>query len=419
VTDARRALLTIAEAGLTAIDTERVVRETVRLDGDILSYDGETIDLSQTGKIVFIAIGKCAADAAMAIESILGDRITRGVVVDIRVGPESKRLKTFCGTHPLPSDENLHAAEAIMETLEGLTERDAVLFVISGGGSTLLFLPEDKRNREEVTIFNALTNAGATIQEMNIVRRHLSLARGGYLAKAAYPARVISLIMSDIPGDELAAVASGPTVKDITTVEDAVGVLQKYGVPRICPIESYGLIETPKDDKYFARVTNHIVISNKRALEAMSAAAEKMGFHTTIRGAELTGEAREVGLAVANELHAAPPKTALLWGGETTVTVHGTGGRGGRNQELSAVALAVIQDGEEILSLASDGRDHGPCAGAICDIMTKKAAMAAGLDAETFLNKSDIYSFFERVGNCVMTGDTGSNVSDLIIALKM
>jgi len=418
VTDARRALLTIAEAGLEAVDTTRVMQEAVRIDGNILSYGGEKIDLSQTEKIVFIAIGKCAADAAGVVESILGDHISRGVVVDIKVCPESKRLQTFCGTHPLPSDTNMAAAQMIVDTLHGLTEHDVALFVISGGGSTLLFLPQDKRNKEEVTIFNALTDAGATIEELNVVRRHLSLARGGHLAEAAYPARVVSLVMSDVPGDELTAIASGPTVKDTTTTEDAAAVLMKYNVQRVCPIENCGLIETPKDDKYFARVANYIVVSNKRALEAMSTAAEKLGFHATIRGIQLTGEAREVGRATVNELHAAPAKTVLLWGGETTVTIHDPAGKGGRNQVVSAAALADIKDGEEILSLASDGRDHGLFAGAICDLTAKDIAAAAGLEVGAFLEASNVAAFFEQVGGYVKTGDTGSNVSDLIIALK-
>lgn len=418
VTDARRALLTVAEAGLEAIDTERVMREEVHIDGETLYYGGEKIDLAQTQKIVFIAVGKCAADATMVAEEILGDRIARGVVVDVKVCPQSKHLQTFCGTHPLPSDENLTAAEAIVAALQGLTEHDVALFVISGGGSTLLFLPEDKRNKEEITVFNTLTAAGATIQEMNVVRRHLSLARGGHLAKAAYPARVVSLVFSDVPGDELTAIASGPTVKDITTMEDAVAVLEKYNVPRVCPVENCGLIETPKEDKYFARVTNHIVVSSKRALEAMATQAEKIGYHAQIRGTMLTGEAREVALKVADELHAAPSKSVLLWGGETTVTVRNENGHGGRNQEFSASALAAVQDGEEVLSLASDGRDHGAAAGAIADTLTKKAATDAGLSPETFLAENNTYELFQKIGSFVMTGDTGSNVSDLVIALK-
>ncbi len=418
VTDARRALLTVAEAGLVAIDTQHVVREKMHVDGDTLSYGGEKIDLSQTEKLVFIAIGKCAADAAMVVEEILGDRIARGVVVDVKVCPESKRLQTFCGTHPLPSEGNRTAATAIVAALQGLTEHDVALFVISGGGSTLLFLPEDAQNKEEATIFNALTDAAATIEELNVVRRHLSLARGGYLAKAAYPARVVSLVFSDVPGDELTAIASGPTVKDTTTMEDAVAVLEKYNVPRVCPVENCGLIETPKEDKYFARVTNHIVVSSKQALEAMATAAEKIGYHAQIRGTTLTGEARAVALSVAEELHAAPAKHVLLWGGETTVTVRNPQGRGGRNQEFSAAALAVVQDGEEMLSLASDGRDHGAVAGAICDTVTKKAASDAGLSAESFLAQNNTYELFQKTGSFVMTGDTGSNVSDLVIALK-
>lgn len=417
VSEGRRALLSIADAGLEAIDTTRVVREMVQIDGEMLALGNEKIGLAQIGQLVFIAIGKCAAEASAAVEEILGHRITRGVVVDVKPGLQSKYLKVFCGTHPLPSDDNLLAAEAIIQALAGLTERDLVVFVVSGGGSTLLFLPENKADRSEAAIFKALTNAGATIQEMNTVRKHLSLARGGYLAKYAYPARVISLIFSDVPTNDISFVASGPTVKDATTIADAEAVLTKFDVLKTCQIEKCGFIETPKEEKYFERVTNILAASNVRALEAMKRAAEELGFHTEVRAAEFTGEASKAGQMVAEALHAAPVKTVLLWGGETTVTVHGAG-RGGRNLELSASALRFVRDDEEILSLASDGRDHGPFAGALCDTITKKAAAGAGLDPEQFLKNSDTYTFFEKAGNYVTTGDTGSNVSDLIIALK-
>ncbi len=413
VSEARQALLTITRAGLEAIDTARVMRETMRIEGEMLILGSEKIPLAEIGQLVFVAVGKCAVEASLAAEATLGDHLTRGVVVDVkaRPAPASTRLKTFCGTHPLPSEENLHATEAIVQTLAGLTERDLVIFVISGGGSTLLFLPQDKTDRSEIDIFKVLTNAGATIQEMNVVRKHLSLARGGYLAKYAYPARVISLIMSDVPGNDIATVSSGPTVKDMTTIENAERVLAKFNAPKA------KLVETPKEDKYFARVTNVLVVSNVRALDAMRAAAEKLGFLAEIRGSELTGEASEVGQMVTEALHAVPPRSALLWGGETTVTVRGAG-RGGRNLELAASALRFVRDGEEILSLASDGRDHGPFAGAICDTITKKAIADAGLDLEQFLSNNDTYGLFEKVGNYLTTGDTGSNVSDLIIAMK-
>lgn len=417
VSDGRRALLAIADAGLEAIDTTAAMRELLRVQGNVLVIGNETANLADVGKLVFIAVGKCAAEAATAAEATLGDRITRGVVVDVKVCPESKRLKTFCGTHPLPSDENLRATEAIVAALTGLTERDLVVFVISGGGSTLLFLPEDKTDRDEARIVTALMDAGATIEETNIVRKHLSLARGGYLAKYAYPARVVSLIFSDVPANDISFIASGPTVKDVTTVDDAAAVLAKLHILQTCNMEKCGLIETPKEDKYFERVRNVLAVSNVRALEAMKQSAEGLGFRAEIRGSALTGEASVVGRMVAEALHAAPAKTVLLWGGETTVTVHGKG-RGGRNLEVSASALRFVRDGEEILSLASDGHDNGPYAGAICDTMTKKAIGDAGLDLEASLRENDTYTLFEKAGQYLMTGPTGSNVSDVIIALK-
>jgi len=418
-TDARRALLSIAEAGYEAIDTNMVLKKEMTLDGDRLWLAGETVDLSTVGKIVFIAIGKCGVEAGAFAEALLGDRIAAGVVVDVKAGPELKHIKTFCGTHPLPSTENMHAAEAIVAALGGLTEKDLAIFVISGGGSTLLFLPEDPASREEIPIMQALIAAGATIQDINTIRKHLSRARGGNLAKAAYPARVVSLIFSDVVGDELSSIASGPTVKDQTTVEDAAAVLAKFNVLKTCNLEKCGLIETPKEDKYFENVSNVLVVSNRHALEGMKAAAAQLGFAAEIRGSELTGEADDVGKMIADAVRAAPPKTVLLWAGETTVTVRNATGRGGRNLELCASALRFVADGEEVLSFASDGRDHGAFAGAICDTITRKAAGAVGVDPETFRAANDTYALFEKIGNYVMTGDTGSNVSDLIIGLKI
>ena len=416
-TPERKALLDIAEAGFAAIDTSSVIHNAVRLHGDTLEAGGHTVSLAGVNRLIVIAIGKCAADAAFVVEQILGDRITDGVVVDVKVCPIMERLKTFCGTHPLPSDENVHAAEAIRASLAGLTEQDLVIFVISGGGSTLLFLPEDRADRNEVKIVTALMDAGATIQEMNIVRKHLSLARGGYLAKYAYPARVVSLIMSDVPANDIAFIASGPTVKDVTTIKDAEKVLEKYDILKICKLAKCGMIETPKDDKYFERVTNELIVSNVRALDAMKHAAERLGFKAEIKDSQFTGEAAQNGEMILAAIEKAPPRSVFLWGGESTVTVRGTGS-GGRNLEIALSALRRVPPGVEILSFASDGRDHGAFAGAICDTMTKSVAEKAGLDMEAVLKNNDTYPFFETVGNYLMTGDTGSNVSDLVIALK-
>jgi glycerate-2-kinase len=313
----------------------------------------------------------------------------------------------------------MHAAEAIVAALAGRTERDLVIFIISGGGSTLLFLPENKVNMEEIPIMNALIDAGATIQEINTIRKHLSYARGGNLAKDAYPARVVSLIFSDVVGDNLEFIASGPTVKDVTTIVDAAAVLAKFDILKKCGLEKCGLIETPKEDKYFEQVSNSLVVSNHGALEAMKAAAEQLGFAAEIRSSELTGEADDVGKMIVEAVRAIPAHSVLLWAGETTVTVHNPAGRGGRNLQLCASALRFVADGEEVLSFASDGRDHGAFAGAICDTITKRAAAEAGVDPEIFRAADDTYALFEKIGNYVMTGDTGSNVSDLIIALKI
>jgi len=417
VSPGRKSLLAIAEAGLQAIDTATVIRETVQRDGNSLRIGDQAVDLGTVQRLIFIAIGKCAADAALAASHIIGDRIVGGVVVDVKPCPPIGSMKTFCGTHPLPSAENLRAAEAIRTVLTGLGENDLVLFLVSGGGSTLLFLPEDRTDQSEIRIVTALINAGATIQEMNTIRKHLSLARGGYLAQYAYPARVISLILSDVPANDIAFIASGPTVKDATTIQDAERVLAKYDILKLCNLEKCGLIETPKDEKYFERVTNILAVSNVRALEAMKKAAEALGFSAEIRDTQLTGEADDIGVKIWRDIDAVPSKTVLLWGGETTVTVRGKGS-GGRNLEVSLSALRSVGDGEEIFSLASDGRDHGAFAGALCDTITKKAVEKSGLDIEQCLRENNTYPFFEQVGNYVMTGDTGSNVSDLIIALK-
>jgi glycerate-2-kinase len=427
VSDSRRATLTIAEAGLEAIDTERVMREMIQVgmaDGkQTLLLGNEVVDLSAVHDLIFIAVGKCATEAAIVTEEVLGERITRGVVVDVKECPPSKtgRIQNFCGTHPLPSDENLRAAQAIVATLADLTENDLVIFVISGGGSTLLFLPKDPASHEEINIFDILMRGGASIEELNTVRKHTSYARGGNLAKDAYPARVVSFLFSDVPTDNLSFIASGPTIKDESTAEDAATILAKFGVLKTSTIEQCGLIETPKDDKYFARVTNILATSNVRALEAMKKSAALLGYHAEIRDTKLSGEANDVAAMITAAIHAAPPHSVLLWGGETTVTATGTG-EGGRNLQVSLAALENLDPnsdtGEVILSLATDGRDHGPYAGAISDIITKKAIVDAGLDTAAYMKENNSYPLFTKVGNYLMTGDTGSNVSDIIIALK-
>ncbi len=419
VSPLRKAALRIAEAGLAAIDTTRVVESLVRYarNMDMLTVGKQMIPLTGVGRVAVVGIGKCALEGARSLERALGNRLWGGVVLYIGGEGRLKAIQTFKGTHPFPSEQNMQGAARIVDVLKGLQKNDLVLFLVSGGGSTLLCLPQDRQCIEEIVVVRALMRAGASIQEVNTVRKHLSLARGGYLAQYAYPARVISLIFSDVPGDDLQFIASGPTVRDTTTVRQAEKILLKYNVLKTCGIEHCGLVETPKAKKYFMNVRNIIAVSSDTALQAMKAKAKELGFTPVLRARRLVGEAREMGVKIAKELHGAYPKTAFLYGGETTVTVKGNGS-GGRNLELALAALHEVREGELIMPVASDGRDNGEFAGAICDTIMKDAARGLQMDSTSYLRENNEYPFFEKVGNYLMTGDTGSNVSDLAVALK-
>jgi glycerate-2-kinase len=411
----RTKALQIAEAGLQAIDTERVINSNVSLEGNILKVKGEAFDLDE-GKVFLIGIGKCSLYAAAAMQKILPNRISGGVVVDVREG-KLDGIETYMGTHPLPSSQNEVAAQRIVDTISSLHENDLVIFLISGGGSTLLYLPEDKGAKEEEPIMQTLINVGATIEEINTIRKHMSLARGGYLAKYIYPAHGVALIFSDVPKDDVSFIASGPTVKDTTTIKDALEVLAKYDVLKTCGMEKCGLIETPKDDKYFLNMANILVVSNSTALEAMRKEAERMGFRTEVSTTSLSGEAKDVAKLLVERIQAAPANTAYLYGGETTVTVKHDG-KGGRNLELALSALRMIKDGQIILPFDSDGHDNTDYAGALCDTIASKKAKDLGIDLEQYLSENRSYEFWEKIGDYLMTGDTGSNVSDLIITIN-
>jgi glycerate-2-kinase len=417
MSDSRRVALEIAEAGLQAVDTEHIVKELVRVDGSELHVGKHRFELGK-GRVVVIGVGKCALQGARVLEEKLGDRITEGVVLHIGQGAPLKRIEAIEGTHPFPSDKNIQGAKRIVEVLADISEEDVVIFLISGGSSTLLCLPETAGCVEEEMILRELMRAGAPISEINTVRKHLSRARGGHLAMYAYPARAVALIFSDVPGDDLQFIASGPTVKDATTVEEAKQVLEKYNVLAKCNLENVEFIETPKDEKYFERVTNIVVVSNTVALEAMARKAKEEGLSPIVCDRCLAGEAREMGLHIARELHKAPPGTVLLYGGETTVAKKRPSGRGGRNLELALAATQEIKEDELIAAVSSDGRDNGPFAGALGDMLTREALLREGIDVQAVLEKHDTYPAFRQAGHYLVTGDTGSNVSDLIIALK-
>jgi glycerate-2-kinase len=418
-TPARRSALALADAALAAIDTGAAIRRAVSLDGDRLRIAGEMLPLA-AARLRLVAVGKCATAAARALGDALGPRLTDGIVLDVAEaeGRPPAGIRLLRGTHPMPSAANVAATREILRFLEGGRPDDVVLCVVSGGGSTLLCLPPEGGSFEaERAVLGALFRAGATIEEINTVRKHSSLARGGGLASAARPARVAGLVFSDVPGGGLDLVASGPTVRDPSTVEDAERVLSRFGLPLAAGLGRFPLVETPKDRAIFGAVRNVVLVSNQVALEAMAAAAAREGLGAEVRTATLAGEARDAAARVLDDLRAAPRRTACLYGGETTVTVTGAG-RGGRNLELALAALGRVREDELVLTLATDGRDNGELAGAIADAVTRRAALHAGADPAAHLADNDSYGFFERVPHALVTGPTGANVADLIVAVR-
>jgi glycerate-2-kinase len=409
---AREDALALVEAAYASIDTAEAIKAEVTLEGDMLQVMQRKIPLK--GKLFVVAIGKCALAASRALEDMLGARIHDGIALDVaKAEPGALHsIRPFQGTHPLPSPENIQGAKAIRDLLTGLTPEDTVLFVISGGGSTLLCLPESEDASEEANMFSTLMEHGATIGEINTVRKHLSYARGGWLAKATYPAQVISLIFSDVVGNDLSVIASGPTVQDESTIHDAEAVLARYGIT-----EPVALIETPKEAKYFKQVENMLLVSNTRALQAMEREGEARGYRVRIVTDTLQGETRDAAERVFQDIQKEPPRTILLYGGETTVSEYG-GGQGGRNLEFALTNLERVGGHTLILSFASDGEDHGPFAGAICDMMTLSRAKEKGVGVTAALKSHASQPFFEAVGDYLLTGKTGSNVADLVIALQ-
>lgn len=418
VNEARKFALSIAEAGLRAVDTSNVLKKLVVLQGESLHIGEKVFSLKKIKRLIFIGIGKCAVESGEFFEELLGDRLTDGIVYDVKSALTLKKIISLKGTHPLSSNENVEASKKIVHLLEGLTKETLVIFLISGGGSSLLCLPENNNPEEDILLAKTLMKQGATIEETNIVRKHHSLVRGGFLAKYAYPAKVASLIFSDVSGNDIHFIASGPTVCDTTTIQDAERILEKYDILNITGIRNPNLIETPKEKKYFEHVHNLLALSNQTALLAMKEKANEFGFTAKIITDKLSGEAQEIGKMIAREISDANPKEVLLYGGETTVTMHGTG-RGGRNLEVGLSALQYVKDDEIVVTISSDGHDNGAFGGAVCDTITKKAITDAGLSLEKTLQNNDSYPLFERIGNYLDMGDgTGSNVADLIIAMK-
>ncbi|MCX6715040.1 MAG: DUF4147 domain-containing protein [Candidatus Uhrbacteria bacterium] len=412
-THLRRDALAIVEAGLRAIETQHAVNLVVSLKKDVLKIGEKTYKLKSYKRIFVVGIGKASLETAFALEKILGERITDGIILDVKKG-KLKRMKSIAGTHPFPSYENIRATGEIVGLLKAVGTQDLVIAIISGGGSALLCWPYQLECNDVTAMTRALMQKGATIREMNTVRKHISEIQGGQFVRLAYPATIAGLIFSDVPGDDLSMVASGPTFLDTTTAKDAKRILEKYQVLTICKLSQCHLIETPKDLTLFEHVSNTCVISNAIATAAMMREAKKLGYKPVLYSNDLQGEAREKGKMFAELVK---PGEVLIAAGETTVQVHGTG-MGGRNQEFALGALSSVLEGTLVLSCASDGIDHSSVAGAFVDDLVKQKTKTLRLKPETYLAKNNSFEFFQKTKSFLETGVTGMNVSDIMLAIK-
>ena len=433
----RESALAIFRAALDAADPRAAVRRAVQRDGNALRVGGREYDLTRR-RVFVVGFGKASAAMAQAIEDLCGDRITRGAV-SVKYGHTAplRAIQLHEAGHPLPDANSLRGTEKILNTLREARADDLVLCLISGGGSALLELPVDGVSLDDLRVTtDALLRAGATINELNTVRKHLSQVKGGQLARRAGGAPIVSLILSDVIGSPLDAIASGPTAPDSTTFADALDVVERRGVRAQLPASvvahlergaNGALADTPKaGDPIFSRVQNIVIADNAIACDAASRAAQEQGFNSLLLTTYLQGEAREVAkmfAAIAKEIaHSNRPvarPVCVIAGGETTVTVRGSG-TGGRNQELALAAAMEISGMENVVLLSggTDGSD-GPtdAAGALADGTTLARAAARGLDTRAFLSNNDAYHFFQPLGDLIVTGPTNTNVNDVMMVL--
>jgi len=394
------------------------------------------------GKLYLISFGKAAYPMTKAVSDFADDLLTKGIMITkyghVQKGGVSRKIEVFEAAHPVPDIQGVLATEGVIDLLEEAGNATLVVCLISGGGSALLVAPhKDISLAEKQEITQLLLKAGANIQELNTVRKHLSRIKGGRLAEIAYPAGVLSLILSDVIGDPLDVIASGPTSPDQTTFSDALKVVKRYDLEDKIPEKARLILlrgaageiaETPKEgNPVFTRVQNVIVGSNKKAIETAKSEAGGKGYRTAVISADLQGEARDAAAWLAQKAIEArrgltarsQGKICLISGGETTVTVRGNG-LGGRNTELALVFAERIKgmQGITLLSAGTDGTD-GPtdAAGAIVDGSTIGRAEAAGINSSDYLKNNDSYNFFKAAGGLFITGPTGTNVMDLQIIL--
>jgi len=457
----RKKALLIAEAGYEAIDIEKVIQKKIiirrnRLTINLASINGSKkleLNLDNYQRIFLVGIGKGSALACASLVKILGEKLTKGIALDVKnLKSQISNLKIFVGTHPLPSPKNINATQQIIKLAKSLKKDDLLITFICGGGSALLCGSKTELNASRI-IFKELTKKGADIFELNTIRKHLSeinphtkrgatpsaqkdnsprygvWVKGGNFAKLVYPATVISLIVSDVIGNNLSIVASGPTVYDKTTKKDAEKILKKYQHKSASLSALISVLkETPKDKKYFKKVKNVLFLSNREPILAMLEKAKKLGFKVKIHSLKIQGEAKNALLPLMEVMK---NNQVLLAGGETTVTMNNELGiknyelgKGGRNTEAVLGVLNPIYNSlfiihnSVILTFASDGRDNTEAAGAIADFLTVEIAKKMKLESQKFLDSHNSFNFFQKTDDLIFTEPKTFNVSDLMIILR-
>lgn len=441
-TELRRDILTLVNEGFQSADPVVAVKKTVKVFNNKVRIFNELIDLSRYDNLIVLGFGKASFKMALGLEQVIGDKINSGIIIapkGIEINEKLlKRIKVLYGNHPYPSKDTITSSLKLIELAKQANEKTLVFILISGGGSALFeVLPNSITLDELTSLSKLLIKSGADIKEINTVRKHVSLVKGGQLVKYLNNARVISLIISDVVGDPIEFIASGPTAPDPTTFNDAKNVLIKYNLLNKVPksVRNYigqgikgKISETPKPgDPLFKNVSNYIIASNIIALKSIAKKALDLGYTPLILTPYMEGEAREVGKFIAsiiksvkdNDVPIRKP-AALIMGGETTVTVKGTG-KGGRNQELALSVAINIKGLRNVVfaSFGSDGIDGiTDAAGAVVDGETVLRAQEKGLNPIDYLYNNDSYTFFSKIGNhLIFTGITGTNVNDIAIAL--
>jgi hydroxypyruvate reductase len=435
--DRRRPILQIMEAALAAVDPRAAVEAHLAVDDDALTVDEQTYNLAGYRRVFVVGAGKAGAPMTQAVEAALGARIHSGLVV-VKTGHSgpTRRVELVEATHPTPNQAGVDAGRRILALAEQAGADDLVIALISGGGSALLVAPAPGLTLADLQRMTELLLAsGAAIDEINCLRKHCSAVKGGQLARAAAPATLISLVLSDVVGSPLDVIASGPTVPDATTWADAWAVMERHGLADRLPAAvtarlraglASELPDTPgPDDPAFARTQTVIVADNRAAALAAVDAAKARGYNALLLSTFIEGEARQVArvaVALGREVqasgHPLPAPACLVLGGETTVTLGEHPGYGGRNQELALAAALELagSQGITVVSLATDGTD-GPTdsAGGLADGGTVARGRGQGLDAADHLARHNAYPYLAATHDLLLTGPTQTNVNDLAL----